>query len=321
MAYQDVKITDLEQVSSFLSDDLFLISHPNKNSVYTPYNSNSISGNAISESVGKRIAEMPLNITNHWSFNLPGSATNNLSNAQFLPTQDTLLGISAFLQGITDERQRESVRTLAENQWYYKLSTTVVEKVNPNGTVQSLSVNNSVIPNLDFVYRLTAGVVDMLLNGEFKTSKPKLNSYVGMIIHSTTLDTKEKVIAQYGGSEWVEHRAYFLRARGAEKHESVTRGIQNPPRGDLYIDISADTFNGFVSHKHSYDNLNRGEVAAGKGATVVVPEHGKSWGGTGDPVFGDGGGGTGSKGASGGGGFRKAFVPHYKPVYIWERMA
>lgn len=42
------------------------------------------------------------------------------------------------------------------------------------------------------------------------TFQPVENSYVGMIIHSTTLDTESKVKAFYGGDQWVQHTGYFL---------------------------------------------------------------------------------------------------------------
>ena len=46
---------------------------------------------------------------------------------------------------------------------------------------------------------------------EEKISHAKLASYVGMIIHSTTLETEDQVIARYGGSSWIRHEGYFLR--------------------------------------------------------------------------------------------------------------
>ena len=48
-------------------------------------------------------------------------------------------------------------------------------------------------------------------------------SHVGMIIHSTTLDTMEKVIALYGGTEWVKIEGMFLLGQ-SEKYEINSTG-------------------------------------------------------------------------------------------------
>ena len=39
----------------------------------------------------------------------------------------------------------------------------------------------------------------------------KTTSYIGMIIESTTLNSEDKVIEQYGGERWIEHSGYVLR--------------------------------------------------------------------------------------------------------------
>ena len=49
-----------------------------------------------------------------------------------------------------------------------------------------------------------------LLNDEINSLKETLLSHIGMIIHSTTLDTMEKVIAIYGGTTWVKIEGKFL---------------------------------------------------------------------------------------------------------------
>lgn len=75
------------------------------------------------------------------------------------------------------------------------------------------------------LYRATAAIsagtqitnensVETSLGAEIKSitsSSAALGSYVGMIIHSTTLSTESDVIATYGGVSWVQHFGYFLR--------------------------------------------------------------------------------------------------------------
>ena len=36
-------------------------------------------------------------------------------------------------------------------------------------------------------------------------------SHIGMIIHTTTLDTMDKVVSIYGGTAWIQHSGYMLR--------------------------------------------------------------------------------------------------------------
>ena len=49
-------------------------------------------------------------------------------------------------------------------------------------------------------------------------------SHVGMIIHSTTLNTEDKVKAIYGGTKWIQHSGYFLRgARSGVVANSATK--------------------------------------------------------------------------------------------------
>lgn len=131
------------------------------------------------------------------------------------------------------------------------------------------------------------------------------------------MDTEDKVKGFYGGEKWIEHKGYFLRAHAAG--EQVNQNTYTDIKGSDVISISKSDFNGFSSHKHSYDNLNRGKAAKGNDVTVVIPDAGKPWGGTGDSVFGDGGGGTGKYGSSVSGTVSYSNVPRYKPVYIWER--
>lgn len=137
-------------------------------------------------------------------------------------------------------------------------------------------------------------------------------SYVGMIIHSTTLDTEAKVIAQYGGSTWVQHSGYFL--RGAASGVTANSATKTGGSDDAVVVAHTHTQN---AHSHS-------------------PAHGTNFG-----VYGSQGtnqfffqGGTNNNGnftdatssvapiidETGVDGTNKN-IPNYKSVYIWERTA
>ena len=66
-------------------------------------------------------------------------------------------------------------------------------------------------------------------------------SHIGMIIHTTTLDTEDKVKAVYGGTTWILHQGYFL--YGAESGATVV------PNQAVATGGSKDAT--LVSHSHS----------------------------------------------------------------------
>lgn len=51
-------------------------------------------------------------------------------------------------------------------------------------------------------------------------------SYVGMVIHSTTLDTQQKVIEQYGGTTWVKIEGRFLLGQSSSYAINSTGGFE-----------------------------------------------------------------------------------------------
>lgn len=83
-------------------------------------------------------------------------------------------------------------------------------------------------------------------------------SHVGMIIQSTTLDTKAKVIAVYGGTDWIRHKGYFL--RGADNNDTV-------------VDNQAQSDGGSATHNHGAETGSITLTAAQSG----LPSHGHTY--------------------------------------------
>lgn len=131
-----------------------------------------------------------------------------------------------------------------------------------------------------------------------------VTSYVGMIVHSTTLDTEAKVKEIYGGTTWIQHSGYFLRGASSgvvANSAAITGGDDN-----AYL----------IKHDHTY----RTKYSMGSGNA----------GYDGDTLSGNTGAGSGYKewvaipqqstdktGSVSDGTNRN--IPKYKSVYIWER--
>lgn len=140
-------------------------------------------------------------------------------------------------------------------------------------------------------------------------------SYVGMIIHSTTLDTMAKVVAFYGGTTWIRHSGYFL--RGASSGV-----VANSATSTGGADTVTLTVQQMPSHTHT-QNAHQHKY----GATYqYVNGGGSEWGftflKTKNPDTGQGDYYTANATATNqntGGGQPHNNVPLYKSVYIWER--
>lgn len=125
-------------------------------------------------------------------------------------------------------------------------------------------------------------------------------SHVGMIIHSTTLDTEAKVIAQYGGTQWQKIEGVFLLGQSASHAIGTTGGEE--------------------THKLT---------------TKEMPSHFHGiFGGAGAAVFKTGTGNQDATQTSGARDYSNLWntdatgssqahnnMPPYKTVYIWERTA
>lgn len=124
--------------------------------------------------------------------------------------------------------------------------------------------------------------------------------YVGMVIHSTTLSTEAKVIAEYGGKHWIQHTGYFLYGdnAGVSANNAVTDG------GEANHTLTVEEM---PSHRH---NVSSGwGDAAGIDRLVYSAKNGS---------YQDYGVGAVNFIENTGGGQPHNNMPPYKKVYIWE---
>ena len=132
-------------------------------------------------------------------------------------------------------------------------------------------------------------------------------SYVGMIIHSTTLDTEAKVIAQYGGTSWIQHSGYFLRgaASGVTANSATTTG------GSDNAVVVKHTHTQ-EAHSHAPQSASH-FVVYGAPTTQIISTSGQGLdlqprtSSVAPTINETGVDGTGKN------------IPAYKSVYIWER--
>lgn len=182
-----------------------------------------------------------------------------------------------------------------------------------------------------------------------------VQSHVGMIIQSTTLDTMEKVIAIYGGTEWtkIEGRMligastnYAVNSTGGSATHAITTSEMPSHAHSVNAvatgTISADHGHSGVAYEagnHSHDANYGIQTSASGGFSYLGVSYGSGnafWGG---PVsVGAGGSHTHSIGTYGvntnhthilpahntnanGSGTAMNIMNPYKAVYIWERTA
>lgn len=343
MAYQNVKITELNKISAANADDLFLLSRPT-NTTY-PYESNAISAGGLSSTIKTALENDSLNVKGEWTFD--GESAN-------LPKVDTNFNPHDFIDSLEDPSKLSSYESVADGSWYKNLSSTVVEK-NDKNSPSSLSVSNDSIPNIALVERSVAMAYSSLLqhltnvvNGTFIPSR------IGQIVISTKLSTAsghglnevplENNIRRYYGygqvvngiqypdTEWIQHAGYFL--KGAA--EGVKDNSPSSDGGENNITLSLNNL-----PKHTHTATFAGTEAtlkytAGKNVSTT-PEEGKctGCGGVGRKVVGSvkgGDGGTQTISYTPAGTITVAYsgmdnptpfdnCPPFKNVYIWERIA
>lgn len=125
-------------------------------------------------------------------------------------------------------------------------------------------------------------------------------SYVGMIIHSTTLDTMAKVVAQYGGTTWIRHNGYML-------YGATSNVVANSATATGGESTHTLTVNEMPNHSHKVrytGGYANGFYGGMPGTSVDVTP------GYNDLLI-----------AYEGGGQAHNNMPPYKNVYIWERTA
>lgn len=119
-------------------------------------------------------------------------------------------------------------------------------------------------------------------------------SHVGMIIHSTTLDTEAKVKAIYGGTTWIQHSGYVL--RGASSGVVANSNVKTGGNDGAWL----------MKHKHAITASTKYAPETGGGGYYSLQSSGTANTTTVGDVE------TNSTTAN---------IPNYKSVYIWERTA
>lgn len=162
-------------------------------------------------------------------------------------------------------------------------------------------------------------------------------SHVGMVIHSTTLDTEAKVKAVYGGTTWVQLSGYML--RGASSGVTPNQNLNDGGADSVTVSSVASHNHTQNSHNHTQNahahaaqkagNAN-GSFANGTGAAGVDTKSGAShvyWGFAGGYIFNNTQNATATNIAAtatnqaNGANYSVNTLPKYKNVYIWERTA
>lgn len=188
-------------------------------------------------------------------------------------------------------------------------ATTAAETATQNANTVAEEARQIVIGDISnkSVTFTEASAVSSLTSGEtLATLFGKLQalisarSHVGMIIHSTTLDTQAKVKAQYGGTTWIRHNGYFL--YGATS--GVTSGHASADGGEATHTLTVEEMPSHT-HKVRYTGNNANGNNGGMPGTSVDANPGYN-----DLII-----------ANEGGGQSHNNMPPYKKVYIWERTA
>lgn len=146
-------------------------------------------------------------------------------------------------------------------------------------------------------------------------------SHIGMIIHSTTLDTMAKVINVYGGTTWIQHTGYML--YGATSN--VVANSAEKTAGEATHTLTA---NEMPTHNHGEASLNGAFTAYAWTtgyASGIVNNNGSNV--NVQLTFGSDIGladyrvNASHTHSNNGGGQAHNNMPPYKNVYIWERTA
>lgn len=206
------------------------------------------------------------------------------------PTNATILGNSM-------------VRVNAASQAWSSMTTSVL--VNPTATtVYTVGLCSSIASSSASTH------IDAVLIPDTNSSGVEA-SHIGQIIHSTTLDTMEKVIEVYGGTTWIRHEGYMLRgaSSGVTSNSAVSDG------GAATVTLTAAQ-SGVGSHGHNV-NVKRTNITVNSGGNTMLLCH-SSNGGT-AVAEANGAGYIGHKSAAASSAHNN--MPPYKNVYIWERTA
>lgn len=200
---------------------------------------------------------------------------NGIADGTAFNSIKALAGMIAGIEnGATASKTYNAGEYIMRNGSLYRVTTTIAQ-----GTVITVGVN----------------IEETTIGGEL-TSK----SHVGMIIHSTTLDTEAKVIALYGGTQWTKIEGMFLLGANSTYTVNSTGGEATHQLTVAEMPVHA---HGLGAGALSYSMTGGGnDIGA---STFRLARDGYQL--------------TATNNAGSGGAHNN--MPPYKAVYIWERTA
>ena len=160
-------------------------------------------------------------------------------------------------------------------------------------------------------------------------------SHIGMVIHSTTLDTEDKVKSIYGGETWIQLSGYMLRGATA----GVTADQNLNDGGADSVTVSSVASHNHTQNAHGHTQNAHAHTLVDPSNTTYSPSgarvrHDLNGGASGNLVFTHGttaGKSINSTTATNqnatatnianGANYTVNTLPKYKNVYIWERTA
>lgn len=250
-----------------------------------------------------------------------------LNNIRWLETME---GIRQAILQSGSGGDVSKVETMLSDKWNNTQTYNVGDyAINNDILWKALQTNTGVIPSEGSTWTKVKITDDILqLNST-------IYSHVGMIIHSTTLDTEAKVKQIYGGTSWSKIEGRFLLGEstsypvnGEGGTKTNTLSIENMPSHDHSIPALSGKTNKTGGHQHigKYSLLGQyitilNSMGSGSKGTI-------DYDGTGSNITSPSGGEhehtiTTNASTSGkrGGGVAVNNMPPYKTVYIWERTA
>lgn len=152
-------------------------------------------------------------------------------------------------------------------------------------------------------------------------------SHVGMVIHSTTLDTEAKVKEVYGGTTWIQLSGYVL--RGATGSVTANQNLNDGGADSVTVSSVASHNHTQNAHTHTQNahahTLGHSiafpkvrEISHSSG-TTYVNYHNSTFSGTENATATNQN--TTATNIANGANYTVNTLPKYKNVYIWERTA
>ena len=150
-----------------------------------------------------------------------------------------------------------------------------------------------------------------------------VTSHVGMIIHTTSLDTMAKVIAIYGGTTWVKIEGRFLLGQSSSYSINATGGEATHTLTVNEMPSHTHTQNAHNHEQNAHNHavaINAGTIVGSYDNACKTNNYVGSMGAMCGNTTATNKAATATNNNTGGGAAHNN-MPPYKVVYIWERTA